>query len=321
MRTWKTWGTTTDEVPYPYRVCLNTAHKMCRKMCAEDVPPEGNASASNTWSQWFQVTSHSFSDLLRNTSGAKAQNVAKNACKLNTCSLFLLYIALTSDCDWIVTAFVTAHGSWTVSALRQAVQSRQCRHFLTSVVKKKTQGYPLIPLELLNKGLLDKFWKIAGTPTPPHQQPSFFWRLLNAQGVDVYASGHDVSVYPFHWSKGTLTAVLCSQPEQCEQPTVSLFIDLFGWKNASSSESVTSGETTEIELCNAEKGFSVCFEGMFLFDWPFFCFWDPMHILGSPTCRRGLFIKSMHESWTNNHTVNKRQCTCIKKTDYCFGDY
>ena len=51
-----------DEVPLPYRVCLNAAHKMCRKMCAEDVPPEGNASASNTWSQRFQVTSHSFSD-------------------------------------------------------------------------------------------------------------------------------------------------------------------------------------------------------------------------------------------------------------------
>ena len=221
-----------------YRIhiaCVLTRHTRCAgkcvpKMCLQRGTPPHQTPGLNDF-KWLLTVFL----IYWNTSGPKAQNVAKNA--------------LTSDCDWIITAFVTAHGSWTVSALRQAVQRRQCRHFLTSVVKKKTQGYPLIPLELLNKGLLvalDKFWKRAGTPTPPHQQPSFFWRLLNAQGVDVYASGHDVSVYPFHWSKGTLTAVLCSQPEQCEQPTVSLFIDLFGWKNASSSESVTSGETTEI---------------------------------------------------------------------------
>ena len=65
----------------------------------------------------------------------------------------------------------------------------------------------------------------------------------------------------------------CSQPEPCEQPTVTLFI-VFWMKNASSSESVTSGEIIEIESSTAEFslfcGVHVLREcSLFLLDWLF----------------------------------------------------
>ena len=90
----------------------------------------------------------------------------------------------------------------------------------------------------------------------------------------------------------------CSQPEPCEQPTVTLFI-VFWMKNASSSESVTSGEIIEIESSTAEFslfcGVHVLRISIGLAVSVFF-FWDPMHTPGIPThrqaCLTNLCMKS-----------------------------